>query len=174
MEANYFTILYWFAIHQKTLESPLDCKEIQPVHPKGDKSWIFIGRADAKAETPILWSPDAKNWVTGKDSDAGKDWRQKEKLRWLDGITDSMDWVWASSGYWWWTGKPGVLQSMGWQSVRHYWTTELSWLIYRYLLLLIPSTRISFHLSYLFRAYQFYTTYYLIYVLFKALSFWKS
>ena len=64
---------------EKTLESPLDCKEIQPVHPKGNKSWIFIGRTDAEAETRILWLPDAKSWLIRKDPDAGKDWRQKEK-----------------------------------------------------------------------------------------------
>ena len=64
---------------EKTLESPLDCKEIQLVYPKGNQSWIFIGRTDAKAETPVLWTPDAKNWLTGKDLDAGKDWRQEEK-----------------------------------------------------------------------------------------------
>ena len=64
---------------EKTLESPLDCKETQPLHPKGDQSWIFIGRTDAEAETPILWPPNAKNWLTGKDPDAGKDWRQEEK-----------------------------------------------------------------------------------------------
>ena len=62
-----------------TLESPLDCKEIQPVHPKGNQSWIFIGRTDFEAETPILWPPDAKNWLIGKDPDAGKDWRWEEK-----------------------------------------------------------------------------------------------
>ena len=81
---------------EKTLESPLDCKEIQPVHPEGDQSWVFIGRTDAEAETPILWLPDAKSSLIGKDSDAGRDWGQKEKatterMRWLDGITDSMD-----------------------------------------------------------------------------------
>ena len=64
---------------EKTLESPLDCKEIQPVHPKGNQSWIFIGRTDAEAETPILWPPDAKNWLIRKESDAGKDWRQEDK-----------------------------------------------------------------------------------------------
>ena len=64
---------------EKTLESPLDCKEIKPIHPKGDQSWIFIGRSDAKAEAPILWPPHAKNWLTGKDPDAGKDRRQEEK-----------------------------------------------------------------------------------------------
>ena len=64
---------------EKTLESPLDCKEIKSVHPKGNQSWIFIGRTDAEAETPILWPPDAQNWLTGKDPDVGKDWRQEEK-----------------------------------------------------------------------------------------------
>ena len=64
---------------EKTLESPLDCKEIQPVHPNGDQSWIYIGRTNAEAETPILWLPDAKKWLIRKDPDAGKDWRQEEK-----------------------------------------------------------------------------------------------
>ena len=76
------------------LESPLNCKEIQPVNPKGNQSWIFIGRTDAEAETPILWPTDEKNWLIGKDPDAGKDWRQEEKgrqrVRWLDGNTDLM------------------------------------------------------------------------------------
>ena len=80
---------------EKTLESPLDCKEIQPVHPKGDHSWVFIGGIDAKAETPILWPPHAKSYFIGKDPDSGRDWGQEEKgrqrMRWLDGITDSMD-----------------------------------------------------------------------------------
>ena len=64
---------------ENTLESPLDSKEIQLVHPKGNQSWMFFGRIDAEAETPILWPPDSKNWLTGKDPDAGKDWRQEEK-----------------------------------------------------------------------------------------------
>ena len=68
----------------KRLESPLDCKEIQPVHPKGDQSWVFTGRTDAEAETPVLWPPDTKSWLIGKDSDAGKDWGQEEK-----GITEN-------------------------------------------------------------------------------------
>ena len=70
---------FWTVVLEKTLESPLDYKEIQPVHSKGDQSWIFIGRTDAEAETPIFWPPDAKNWFIRKDSDAGKDWRQEEK-----------------------------------------------------------------------------------------------
>ena len=70
---------FWTVVFEKTLEGPLDCKEIQPVHPKGNQSWIFIGRTDAEAETPILWPPDAKNWLLVKDPDAGKDWRQEEK-----------------------------------------------------------------------------------------------
>ena len=78
---------------EKTLESPLDCKEIQPVHPKGNQPWIFIGRTDAEAEAPIHWPPDAKSWLIGKDPDAGKDWGQKrrgwQRMRWLDSITDS-------------------------------------------------------------------------------------
>ena len=69
--------LWWW--REKTLVSPLDCKEIQPVHSKRDQSWVFIGRTDAKAETPILWPPHAKSWLTGKDSDAGRDWGQEEK-----------------------------------------------------------------------------------------------
>ena len=70
---------FWTVVLRKTLESPLDCKEIQPVYPKGNQSWIFIGRTDAEAEGPVLWPPDAKNWLIGKDPDAGKDWRQEEK-----------------------------------------------------------------------------------------------
>ena len=80
---------------EKTLESPLDCKEIQSVHPKGDQSWVFIGRTDVEAETPILWPPDEKSWLIGKDPDAGRDWGQEERgwqrMRWMDGITDLMD-----------------------------------------------------------------------------------
>ena len=70
---------FWTVVLEKTLESPLDCKEIQPVHPKGNQSWVFIGRTDAEAEAPIFWPPDAKSWLIGKDPDAGKDWRQEEK-----------------------------------------------------------------------------------------------
>ena len=122
---------FWTVVLEKTLKSPLDCKEIQAVHPKGDQSWIFIGRTDAEAETPILWSPDVKNWLTGKDPDAGKDWRQEEKemtkdeVGWMVSPTQ-LTWVLVISGRWRWTGKPGVPQSMGLQRVRHDWATELN------------------------------------------------
>ena len=71
----------WTVVLEMTLEHPLDCKEIQPVHPEGNQSWVFIGRTDVEAETPVLWPPDAKNWFTGKDADAGKDWRQEKGTR---------------------------------------------------------------------------------------------
>ena len=84
---------FWTVVLEKTLESPLDCKKIQPVHAKGDQSWMFIGRTDVEAEIPILWPPDVKSGLIKKVPDAGKDWGQEEKgmTRWLDGITDSMD-----------------------------------------------------------------------------------
>ena len=99
---------------EKTLESPLDCKEIQPVHPKGDQSWVFIGRTDAEAETPILWPPDEKSWLDGKDPDARKDWGQEKK-----GTTEDemVGWHHPLNGHGFgWTpgvGRPGVLQFMG-------------------------------------------------------------
>ena len=107
---------FWTVVLEKTLESPLDCKEIQPVHSKGDQSWVFIERTDVEAETPILWPPDAKNWLSWKDPGAGKDWGQEEKgtteVKWLDGITDSMD-----------MGMGGlqelVMDGEGWYAVVH-------------------------------------------------------
>ena len=121
---------FWTVMLEKTIESPLDYKEIQIVHPKGNQSWIFLGRTDAEVENPIVWPPDAKNWLIGKDPDAGKGWRQEEKGTTEDEIMASRTqwtWVWASSGSWWWTGKPGMLQSMGLQRVRYDWETELNW-----------------------------------------------
>ena len=123
---------FWTVVLEKTLESSLDCKEIQPVNPEGNQSWIFIGRTDAEAESPILWPPVAKNWLIWKDPDAGKDWGQEEKGdRGWDGWMASSTWwtwVWASPRIW--TGRPGVLQSMGLQRIGHDWATELNWHIY--------------------------------------------
>ena len=84
---------FWTVVLEKTLESPLDCKEIQHVHPKGDQSWVFIGRTDAEAETPILWPPDARNWLLGIDPDAGKDWRQEEKGTTEDEMVEWHHWL---------------------------------------------------------------------------------
>ena len=91
--------LFWTVVLEKTLESPLDCKGIKPVHPKGDQSWIFIGRIDAEAEVPILWPPDVKNWLIWKDPDAGKDWRQEEKGTSEDEMVGCLHWLsgWMSS-----------------------------------------------------------------------------
>ena len=113
---------------EKTLESPLDCKEIQPVHPKGDQSWVFIGRtdADAEAESPKLWPPDVKNWLIGEDPDSGKDWKQEEKRITEDemvGYHQSL----SNSRSWWWKGRPGVLWFLGLQRVIHGWESELKW-----------------------------------------------
>ena len=112
---------FWTVVLERTLESPLNCKEIQPVHPKGDQSWIFIGRTDAEAETPMFGLTNVKGWLIWKDPDAGKDWRQEEKgiTRGWGGKMASLTqwtWVWVISRSWWWKGRPGVLQSMGLQS----------------------------------------------------------
>ena len=120
---------FWTVVLEKIPESSLDCKEIQPVNLKGNQPWIFIRRIDAEAEAPIVWPPDVKSWLIGKDPVAGEDWRQKEKRvgRGWDGWMASLTqwtWVWANSGWQWRTGKPGVLQSTGSQRVRHDLATE--------------------------------------------------
>ena len=121
---------FWTVVLEKTLESPLDCKEIQPVHPKGDQSWVFIGRTDVEveAETPILWLPDTKSWLIWKDPDAGKDWGQEEKGWWNGWMASPTQWiwVWVGSGSLWWTGRPGVLQFMGFQRTGQDLVTELT------------------------------------------------
>ena len=123
---------FWTVVLEKTLESPLDCKEIQPVHPKGNQCWIFIRRTDAEAETPTLWPPDPKNrhilkrpwcWERLKSGGEGDN---RGCDHWIPSLTQ-WTWVWASSGSWWWTGKSGVQQSMGSQRVGHDWVTELNW-----------------------------------------------
>ena len=122
---------FWTVVLEKTLESPLDCKEIQPVHPKGDQSWVFIGRTDVDAETPILWPPDAKSWLIWKDLDAGKDWGQEEKGMTEDEMVGWHHWL-DGHGFGW---TPGVGNGQGslagcssWgRRVRHDWATELNW-----------------------------------------------
>ena len=112
---------------EKTLESPLDCKEIQPVHPKGDQSWVFIGRTNAEAETPIVrphLTHLKRHWcwerlrAEGEGEDRGWDGWMASPPQWT--------WVWVDSGSWWWTGRQGVLLFMGSQRVRHDWVTELN------------------------------------------------
>ena len=123
---------FWTMVLEKTLKSPLDCKEIQPVHSRADQSWMFIGRTDVEAETPILWSLDSKSWLIGKDPDAGEDWGQEkgrkedEMVGWhhrLDGREFGRT-LGVGDGQ---IGRPGVLQFMGSQRVGHDWATELNW-----------------------------------------------
>ena len=124
---------FWTVVLERTLESPLACKEIQPVHPKGDQSWVFIGRTDVEAETPILpghlirrANSFEKTLMLGKIEG-----RRRRDDRGWDGWVASptqRTWVWVNSGSWWWTGKPGVLQPMGLQRVGHNWATELNWI----------------------------------------------
>ena len=117
---------FWTVVLEKTLESPLDCKEIKPINPKRNQFWIFIGRTDVEAETATLWSHDAKNWLIGKDwcwerLKAGEGMTEDEMVAWHHWL----EW-WTSSGSWWWTGKSVVLQSMGLQRVGHDQATELT------------------------------------------------
>ena len=120
---------FWTVVLEKTLESPLDCKEIQPVHPKGNQSWTFIGRTETEVETPILWLPD-ENWLTGKELMLGKieGGRRGDGRGWDGWMASPTQWTWAwvNSRSWWWTGKPVMLRSMGSQRVGHDWVTELN------------------------------------------------
>ena len=120
---------FWTVVLEKTLESPLDCKEIQPVHPKGDQSWVFIGRTDVEAETPILWPPDVKSWLIWKDPDAGKHWGQEEKgatedemVGWHHGLNGHEFKQTLGDSDW-----QGSLASMRSQRVGHDRATELNW-----------------------------------------------
>ena len=122
---------FWTVVLEKTLESPLDSKEIKPINPKRNQPWIFIGRTDVETEAPILWPPDVKSWRIGKDPEAGKDWGQEEKRGskgWDGGVVSPTQWtwIWANSRRHWRTEEPGVLQSMGSQRVGPDWVTELN------------------------------------------------
>ena len=122
---------FWTVVLEKTLESPLDCKEIQPVHSEGDQPWVFFGGNDAKAETPVLWPPHAKSWLIGKDSDAGKDWGQEEKGMTEDEMTgwhhrlDEHEFEWTPGAG---DGQGGLACCDSWgHRVGHDWVTELNW-----------------------------------------------
>ena len=123
---------FWIVVLVKTLENPLDCKEIQPVHSEGDQAWDFFGRNDAKAETPVLLATSCEeltHWkrlwcweglgAGGKEDGRGWDGWMASRTRWT--------WVWVNSGSWWWTGRPGVLRFMGLQRVGQNWATEMNW-----------------------------------------------
>ena len=130
---------FWTVVLEKTLESPLDCKEIQPVHPKGTQSWMFIGRTDAEAETLILWPPHAKSWLIGKDSDAGRDWGQEEKGRtgwdgWMASPT-RWTWVWVNSGVG--DGQGGLACYDSWGCKESDTTERLNWTEWMYMYMCI-------------------------------------
>ena len=124
---------FWTVVLEKTLESPLDCKEIQPVHPKGNESWIFIGRTDAEGETPLLGHLMRRTDSLEKTLELGKVEGRfrggQQRRRWLEGITDLTDMSLSELWELWYTGKPGVLQSIGSQRVRDDWGTGLNWMI---------------------------------------------
>ena len=120
---------FYIKIYVQFLESPLACKEIQPVRSKGDQPWVFFGRTDAKVETTVLWPPHVKSWLIGKDwCWEGLGAGGEGDYRGWDGCMASptqWTWLWVNSGSWWWTGRPGVLRFMGSQRVGHDWATEL-------------------------------------------------
>ena len=118
---------FHIVVLEKKLKSPLDCKEIKPVNPKGNQPWIFIWRTDAEAETTILWPPDAKKQLIGKDPDDGRLSSGEQGDKGWDGWMASLTqwaWLWATSGIWWWTGRPGMLQSMALQRAGQDLVTE--------------------------------------------------
>ena len=127
---------FWTVVLEKTLENPSDSKKIQPVHPTGNQSWIFTGRTDDEAETPILWLPDVnltdsfEKTLTLRKMKAGGEGGDRGWDGWMASLTQ-WTWVWVDSRSWWWTGRPGILRFMGSQRVGHNWATELTdWNIY--------------------------------------------
>ena len=140
----------WTVVLEKTLDSPLDCKEIQPVHSKGDQSWVFFGRNDAKAETPVLWPPDAKSWLIGKDSNAGRDWGQDEKGPTEDEMAGWHHWLYGRESEW----TPGVGDGQGGLACCDSWghkeldTTErLNWTELNWGWSLWGHKRVRYHLA---------------------------
>ena len=128
-------LMLWTAVLEKTLESPLDCKEIQPVHPKGDQPWVFIGKTDAEAETPKVWPPHVNSWLIEKDPDAGRDWRQ-EKGTTEDEMAGWHHWLNGRESEWTLgvgDGQGGLVCCDSWgRRVRYDWATELNWTELKY------------------------------------------
>ena len=118
---------FWTVVLEKTLESPLDCREIQPVHSEGDQPWDFLGRNDAKAETPVLWPPHAKSWLTVKDSDAGRDWGQEEKGTTEDEMAGWHHWLDGHESEWTWGGQGGLACCDSWGRKESDTTEWLNW-----------------------------------------------
>ena len=127
---------FWTVVLEKTLEGPLDCKEIQPVHSEGDQPWVFIGRTDLKPKLQyfghLMLSVDLLEKTLMVGETGGRRRRGQQRMRWVGGITARWTWVWVNSGSWWWTGRPGVLQFMGSQRGGHDWATDLNWLVSNY------------------------------------------
>ena len=153
---------FWTVVLEKTLESPLDYKEIQPVRPKGDQSWVFFGRNDAKAETPVLWPPHAKSWLIGKDSDVGRDWGQEEKgttqdemtgwhhqlnaheFEWTLGVGDGQGGL--ACGGWWGHKESDTTEWLNWTESCYY-KIYLSVYIYLHGCFLVMRSQVNFGFS---------------------------
>ena len=154
---------FWTVVLEKTLESLLDCKQIQPVHPKGDQSWVFTGMTDVEAETPTLWPPYTKNWLIGTDLVLGEiEGERRRGLQnyrgwdvWMPSLTQ-WTWVWVNPGSWWWTGRPGMLQSMGSQRVGHDWVTEWNWTeLWKTIWRFLNKTKINYDMTHLFHSWVY-------------------
>ena len=148
---------FWIVVLEKTLESPLDCKEIQPVHPKGDQSWVFIGRTNVEAEMPILWPPDVKSWFIWKDPDAGKDWGQEEKWTTED---EMAGWHHLLNGHeFGWTpgigdGQGGLMCCSWWGHKESDMTEQVNWTEYSFLKYILSDIKLAILISYLLCAWH--------------------